>query len=215
MRVKTIMLPKEQTTCIKMTDKVEDAIAIIDEHGLLSLPVVDEQKFIGVLSKQYLYEEFFKRSYEREEFLKMQVSVFMKDKVETITPEFRIEEVAAQFITSKARFIPITDNKNNLLGIVTQQAVFKQYQKMFGKRYNSLVIYSYDSKGTLAKASETVAKAGGDIRNMLIMHTDVMNLVEIFIRIDAVDFDKVVKALEKQGFDIRDVRLGEVAESAK
>lgn len=206
MRVKTIMLTAEQTTCIRVKDTVENALTIIDEHGLLSLPVVDGKQFIGVLSKQYVYEEFFKKNLKKEDFLKQCVENFMKDRIETISPEMRIEEAASKFITSKARFIPITDNKGCFLGIVTQQAVFKQYQKMFGKRHNSLVIYSHDSKGTLAKACETIAKTGGDIRNMLIMQTDVMHLVEIFLRIEAPDFEKVVRGLEKQGFDVRDVR---------
>ena len=210
MRVKTIMLPIEQTTCIELTDTVGDAIRIINEQGLLSLPVVDGQKFIGVLSKQYVYEEFFNGESKKEEFLQKQVKEFMKDKIETISQEMRIEEAAAKFITSKVRFIPITDEKERLVGIVTQQAVFKQYHKLFGHRHNSLVIYSYDGRGTLAKICETIAKAGGDIRNMMLMHTDVMNLVEIFLRIDAKDFDKVVHALEKQGFDIRDVKYGDV-----
>ena len=57
----------------------------------------------------------------------------------------------------------------------------------------------------LAGICETVSKAGGDIRNMLVVHTDVMNLVEVFLRIDAEDFEKVVKALDKHKFDVRDV----------
>ena len=207
MRVKTIMLPYERLSCIKVTDTIETAIEIINMHELLSLPVVDGQNFVGVLSKQFVFEEYFRcDNCSKEEFLQKKVQEFMKTTIETISGEMRIEEAAAKFITSKVRFIPITDDSNQLLGIVTQQAVFKQYQKLFGHKHNSMVIYSYDSRGALAKMCETIAKAGGDIRNMMIMHTDVMNLVEIFLRIDAEDFDKVVKALTKQKFDVRDVK---------
>lgn len=210
MRVKTIMLPFERLSCIKVTDTIENAIEVINEQELLSLPVVDGQDFVGVLSKQFVFEEYFRcTDCSKEEFLQKKVQDFMKTKIDTISEDMRIEEAAAKFITSKVRFIPITDEKNNLKGIVTQQAVFKQYQKMFGHEHNSLVIYSYDSRGTLAKMCETIAKAGGDIRNMLVMHTDVMNLVEIFLRIDAEDFDKVVKALTKQKFDVRDIKYTE------
>ena len=210
MRVKTIMLPYQQLTCIKVTDTIEAAIDIINRHELLSLPVVDGKKFVGVLSKQFVFEEFFRcDNISKEEFLQKKVQEFMKTTIETIPEEMRIEEAAIRFITSKVRFIPITDKNGDLVGIVTQQAVFKQYQKMFGHKYNSLVIYSYDSRGTLAKMCETISRAGGDIRNMLVMHTDVMNLVEIFLRIDAEDFEKVVKALDKQKFDVRDVKYAE------
>lgn len=207
MRVKTIMLPYDRLSCIKVTDTIEEAINIINEHELLSLPVVDGRKFVGVLSKQFVFEEYFRCSdCSKEEFQQRKVQDFMKTTIETISEEVRIEEAAVKFITSKVRFIPITDENAQLLGIVTQQAVFKQYQKMFGQKDNSLVIYSYDSRGTLAKMCEVIAKAGGDIRNMLVMHTDVMNLVEVFLRIEAEDFEKVVKALTKQKFDVRDVK---------
>ena len=206
MKVKTIMLPFESISCIKVTDTVGTAIEVINRHQLLSLPVVDGQRFVGVLSKQFVFEEYFRlEDCGREEFLAKPVQEFMRTTIDTISEELRIEEAAARFITSKARFIPITDDKGMLLGIVTQQAVFKRYQALFGHEYNSLVIYSYDSRGMLAKICETVARAGGDIRNMLVTHTDVMHLVEIFLRIDAADFEKVVKALTRQKFDVRDI----------
>lgn len=206
MRVNTIMIPYGQLACIHVTDTVKSAIDIINEHGLLSLPVVDGQAFVGVLSKQFLFESYFEEGCGKQEFLDKKVQEFMKTKIETIPSDLRIEEAAAMFITSKVRFIPITDEHNQLMGIVTQQAVFKQYQKMFGHKHNSMVIYSYDSRGALARVCETIAKAGGDIRNMLVMQTDVMHLVEIFLRVDADDFEKVVKALEKQKFDVRDIK---------
>jgi acetoin utilization protein AcuB len=201
------MLPLKKITCIRITDTIEDAIRIIDEQQLLSLPIIDGTKFAGVLSKQYIYEEFFKEgNCEKQEFLQKKVQDFIKTTIETIPEDMWIETAAARFITSKVRFIPIADENNVLLGIVTQQAVFKQYQKMFGEKHNSLVIYTYDIRGTLGKICEAIAKTGGDIRNMMIQNTEVMNLIEVFFRIEAADFGKVVKTLEKHGYDIRDVK---------
>lgn len=210
MRVKAIMIPFSKLVRINLNDTLEHAMEVIDTNNLLSLPVVDGKKFIGVLSKQYTYEYYFKNwNKEKEEFLKEPVSLLMKDKIETVSENKRIEEVAVMFINSKVRFIPITDEDGNLQGIVTQQAVFKQYQKMFGQRHNSFVIYTYDYRGVLARIMETVAKSGGDIRNMLVSHTETIDLVEIFMRIECKDFKKVVKALEKQKFDVRDIKYEE------
>lgn len=207
MRVRAIMLPFAKLNCISVDDTVEKAIQIIDENGLLSLPVVNGREFIGVLSKQFVFEEFFRgECVSKEEFLQKKVQEFMRSKVDTMPEDMRIEEAAVRFISSKVRFIPVTNEYNQLLGIVTQQAVFKQYQKMFGEAHNSLVIYNYDNRGTLAKLAETITKAGGDICNLLVMPTEVMDLVEMFLRIEAKDFEKVVRALKKQGFDVRDIK---------
>ena len=160
MRVKAIMMPFSKLACISVENTVEEAMKIIDEQGLLSLPVVDGQQFVGVLSKQFLFEEFF-RNYTgtREEFAQRKVMEFMKTRIETIGENTRIEEAAAMFITSKVRFIPITNEQNKLLGIVTQQAVFKEYQKIFGNKHNSMAIYTYDIRGVLGKICELIAKS--------------------------------------------------------
>lgn len=210
MRVKAIMMPFKKLTCISVDNTVEEALQIIDEKGLLSLPVVNGQEFIGVLSKRYMFEEYF-RSYEgtKEDFLAKKVQEFMRTKVDTIGENTRIEEAAAQFITSKVRFIPITNDKNMLLGIVTQQAVFKEYQKIFGNKHNSMAIYTYDIKGVLGKICELISREGGDICNMMVIPTEVMDLAEVFLRVEAPDFERVVRALERRGYDVRDVKYND------
>ncbi len=58
MRVKAIMMPFSKLACISVENTVEEAMKIIDEQGLLSLPVVDGQQFVGVLSKQFCLRNF-------------------------------------------------------------------------------------------------------------------------------------------------------------
>ena len=100
MRVRAIMIPVNELTCIQIEDSLKKAIEIIDKNNLLSLPVVKEKQFIGVLSKQYTYEYFFKEYTEsKEEFLKQPVSMLMKSKVDSISENTQIEEAAALFIS--------------------------------------------------------------------------------------------------------------------
>lgn len=210
MRVKAIMMPFRELTCICVDNTVAEAMQIINERGLLSLPVVDGKQFVGVLSKQYLHEEYFNGfTGTREEFGARRVQEFMKTKIDTIGENTRIEEAAAMFITSKARFIPITNERNMLLGIVTQQAVFKEYQKIFGDKHNSMAIYTYDIRGVLGKICELIAKEGGDICNLMVIPTEVLDLAEIFFRVEAPDFERVVRSLVRHGYDVRDVKYKE------
>ncbi len=210
MRVKAIMMPFSRLACISVDNTVEEAMRIIDEQGLLSLPVVNGREFVGVLSKQYMFEEYFKNFQgTKDEFVAKKVQEFMKTKIDTISENTRIEEAAAKFITSKVRFIPITGDNNVLLGIVTQQAVFKEYQKIFGNKHNSMAIYTYDIKGVLGKICELIYKEGGDICNMMVIPTEVLDLMEVFLRVEAPDFERVVRALERRGYDVRDVKYND------
>ncbi len=206
MRVKVIMMPLKKVQCISIEQTIGEAMEMIDEHKLLSMPVVDGKKFIGVLSKQHTYESFFK-DYDctKEEFFQHKVSEMMKSRVETVSKETKIQEAAAQFISSKVRFIPVTDDKGNLEGIVTQQAIFKEYQKLFGTKYNSVIILCNDYKGTLSKMAEVISKAGGNIKNFVQIDTEIMNIQELHVSIQAENFQEVVAALKKNKFDVRDV----------
>ena len=198
------MKPLVDLKCISVDNTIEEALAIIDEYKLLSMPVVNRKKFVGALSKQHIYETYFKEfTGTKEEFVAQKVQEMMRTKMISISEDTPIEEAATLFISSKFRFIPVVDKKEELLGIVTQQAIFKEYQKLFGEDYNTVTIYSYDYKGTLAKIAETIAKNDGNIKNIVIINTETMGLQEIFVRIDSEHFDGVVKALVKKGFDVR------------
>lgn len=213
MRVKVIMMPLSEVKCISIDDTIGSAMKMIDEYHLLSMPVVEGKKFIGVLSKQHTYECFFKEyDCSKEAYFDLKVKELMKSKVETVDKEMRIDEAAAKFIASKVRFIPVTDKKGNLEGIITQQAIFKYYQKLFGSNYNTLTILCHDYKGVFAKICEIIAKAGGSIKNIVNVDTEVMGIQEFFLRIDTDDFGKVVKELEKNKYDVRHVQYAEKEE---
>lgn len=205
MLVKAIMIPFNQLQCLSVENTLDEALNIIEENRLLSLPVVDGKKFVGVLSKEHLYEEYFKNydGLSKIEFLKKKVKDMVRTKIMTINKELPIEDAAAIFITSKYRFIPITDEKDNLLGIITHQAIFKEYQKIFGDRTNVLTIYTSNFRGAIAKMTDIIAKAGGNIKNIVAIDTSVMNLQEIYLSIECDDFDKVVTTLKKNGYNIR------------
>lgn len=200
------MIPKKELRCIDYNSNIEQAIQVIDETNMLSLPVVDGEKFIGVLSKQFLYENFFRNeSCSREDFLKRPVADFMKDPVESCSIDTTIEEAASMFIASKVRFIPITDADGNLLGIIAQQAIFRFYQELFGTKHNSLMLLVDGYKGALARVADIIADAGGNICNLVSVDIGVMGLSELHVSIDAPDFDAVIDALNKNKITIRNI----------
>ena len=205
MRVKVIMLPFKDIQCISIDETIGDAMQRIDEYKLLTLPVVEGKEFKGVLSKQFTYETFFREyNCSKEEFLQLKVRELIRTKINTISKEMQIEEAAALFISSKVRFLPITNEKGELEGIVTQQAVFKHYQKQFGSpKYDSFTVLCHDNKGTLANIAEIIAKGGANIKNIVYIDTEVMGIQEIFFRVETKDFDRLLNFMKKNKLDVR------------
>jgi acetoin utilization protein AcuB len=205
MKVRAIMVPAKDLTILKPTDTARDAIDLIDKNGFLSLPVADGKKFVGFLSKQFIYDTFFKEDHpDIDEFLSRPVISFIHNRVNPVTPDLLIEEAADIFFKNKVRFLPVVDGNDQFMGIVTQNALFGVLTKIYGLHRSKISIYTDDFKGVLSRISEIIYKNDGNIKNIALIDTEVMGLQEISIRIDGKDTDKIVRKLEEKGFKVRE-----------
>lgn len=206
MLVRSIVTPANELMTVSTSDMAKTAFKMIEDNGFLSLPVVDDKKFIGFLSKQYIYDQFFaSKADSLEAFLEKPVSEFISEKVETVSEDLSVEEAADLFFNNKIRFIPVTDTYDNFVGIVTQKALFKIITKIYGLRDPKIVILMDDFKGLLAKLTEAISKQGANIVNIANIDTEVMGLQEVSIRVECEDLDKLVEKLKEKGYKVKDV----------
>lgn len=204
MRVRAIMTPAKDLTVLKPTDSAKHAIQLIEENGFLSLPVVEEWKFVGFLSKQFIYDTYFKeKNVDMDTFLNKPVSEFIFNEVDAVTPDIQIEEAADIFFKNKRRFIPVVD-QGEFLGIITQNALFGILTKIYGLHDPKISILTDDFKGVLSKIAEIISKNDGNITNIALLDTEVMGIQEISIRLEGKDIDKIVKKLEEKGYKVRE-----------
>ena len=79
------MMLFSRIACISVDNTRRRQCRSLTEQRLLSLPVVDGREFRRVLSKQYMFEEYFKNfNGTKEEFVAKRVEEFMKTKIDTI-----------------------------------------------------------------------------------------------------------------------------------
>ena len=68
MITRTIMTPEHQLIKLSPKQTLEEGLKIISDNSFLSLPVVEDKKFLGVLhAKNILEDLFLKRANEREQ----------------------------------------------------------------------------------------------------------------------------------------------------
>lgn len=205
MLVKNIMIPLKDLATIDIHDTIEHTLKVIDENNLLSLPVTDKKNFVGIISKNYIYEEYFKLNGDKEEFVQRKVSEFMKTKIDAVSMN-DIVEVSAQILANQnLRFIPVVDEKEQFCGIVTHKAIFRICTKILGFGHTRLVVTTRDSKGKLARLAEVINKQGGNIISIAEIDLEVMNLREIILRVDIDNVKRLVEAITDNGFIVRRV----------
>ena len=205
MLIRSLLTPVNKLTTLGLNDTVKSAIDIIEENGFLSLPVTDDDKFIGFLSKQYVYEKFFESgAKDFETFIHRPVSDFAYMKVEPVKDTLFIEEAADIFLNQQVRFLPVVNDFGKFLGIVTQKALFRVITKVYGLEDAKIVIHSDDFAGTLLKISDVIYKHGANITNIAQMDTEVMGIQEISIRLVGDNLEKLPEKLQAKGIKVKE-----------
>lgn len=205
MLVKNIMIPLQDLTTVAINDTVDHTIKLIDSRNLLSLPVVDGQNFVGIISKKYIFEEYFKMGGDKESFLQRSVSEFMKTKINSVNTKDIIEVPAEILSNHNLQFIPVVDEKEQFCGIVTHKAIFSVLTKILGFGHTRMVVTTRDFKGRLAKLAEVITKQGGNIISIAEIDLEVMNLREIVLRVDVENTKKLIEVITDAGFTVRRV----------
>lgn len=205
MLIRSILTPKEKLITLKLDDTIKEAIGSISDNGFLSLPVVDDKKFIGFLSKQYVYEKFLEsEEKDFEAFSEKPVRDFVYMKIEPVKDSIFIEEAADMFANNQVRFLPVVDSYGYFLGILTQKSLFEIITKVYGLKDAKIVIHSDDFAGTLSKIADIIYKHGANITNIAQMDTKVMGIQEISIRLDGNNLDKLVTKLQDKGIKVKE-----------
>lgn len=206
MHIKAILLPIEALSTVSTKDTINKALDIIEENNFLSIPVVDNKEFIGFISKKYIFETFFKSSdNDRVAFLQKPVKEFMKTRIPVLKENVLLDEAANIFLEGKVRFIPVVNDSDEFIGIITQKEIFKTFRKIYGIKDPRITIYTYDIKGNLAKITDIVSKNNGNITSIVQLNTEVMGLQEISLRIKTTNLNKIIARLKHHGFDVREV----------
>lgn len=206
MVVRSIVTPVSDLMIVSTSDLAKKAFDMIEENGFLSVPVVDNKKFVGFLSKQYIYDRFFaSKQLSLNDFLETTVGEFISEQVDTVSEDLSVEEAADLFFNNKIRFLPVEDSYGNFVGIVTQKSLFRIITKIYGLKDPKIVILMDDFKGMLAKLAEIISKHGANIVNIAHIDTEVMGLQEVSVRVECDDLDRLVEKLKEKGYNVKEV----------
>ncbi len=203
MLIRSILTPFDKLTTLGLNDTVKSAIDIIEENGFLSLPVTDGDKFVGFLSKQYVYEKFFDSGEKDfDTFLKKPVSEFAYMSLEPVKDSMFVEDAADIFFNNRVRFLPVVNETGKFLGILTQKSLFQVITKIYGLKDAKIVIHSEDFAGNLLKMADVVFKHGANITNIAQTEAQIMNIIETSIRLTGNNLEKLPEKLKAKGITV-------------
>jgi acetoin utilization protein AcuB len=173
-------------------DKVDEAAAIMKEHGFRRLPVVDEGLVVGFLSDRDLMKVMPSPAttlskYEVNSLLaKMTVKEIMTRNVITVSADAPIEEAALIMYKQKIGGMPVLSSTNTLVGIITETDIFKAFV--------DIMILTEPSTRITISGEDAVGVIHGVTTVFTDMGINIMSLVSAKKSSEAGKYDLVVRA---------------------
>ena len=206
MFVNNLMLSKEKLITVTPKITIGKALEIMDQNNFLSIPVVEDNKFYGAISKERIYTYYYEKCVDKKCLLSdFVVENVMRTDVPDINPMQEVEEAAQLLETRSVSFVAVVDNYGEFKGIVTHHAIFHQFTELFGlNKGKRLAVIAYDIQGQVSKLTKIITENKGDIISLVIIDPkSVTDVKEIVIRLDTENFDEIVSKVKIAGFKVQ------------
>jgi len=207
------MFVKERMTANPITTTenttVVEASEILRKHDFARLPVVKDDKLIGIITRDDLLKvspsEATTLSVWELNYLlsKLTVKDAMTKNPVTIKPEATLEEAALILRERKVGSLPVVDEKGKLVGIITESDIFDAFLDLMGLRQTGtrLTIDLENRIGVIADITETIKANGINIISLALFHrTNAAG--ELVLRLDSPESEPVIADLKSKGFKI-------------
>ncbi|WP_353097000.1 CBS domain-containing protein [Tissierella praeacuta] len=209
MFIRNYMLSKEKLTTVELGESLASALEKINNGNFLSLPVIDGDEFKGILMKEAVYRNYLESGKcNKDEYLNnTTVEEIYNSSYESIHSGERIEKASYLLKELRTPFLTVFDSNNKFVGILTHSAIFDAFSEIFGiDKGTRIVVNMFDLPGQLAKLTDVIKKENINIINFAIMDPKVLDLIQVILRVDTEDVDKLVDRIQSAGF-----KIGEVA----
>lgn len=193
----------------------QEALRLMQEKDFRRLPIVDKQgKLIGIVAERdLLYASPSPATslsvWEMNYMLsKIKVERLMSTDVITTSADAPIEEAAHLMVTNRIGGLPVVDEENQPVGMITETDLFKAFVELFSGGYSGLRITMEvpRGKGVLVRLSKTIYELGGDILSIGAYDLEDPTEDKLVMKIREVSKEQLVDTLEALGEHILDAR---------
>ncbi|MBB6452178.1 CBS domain-containing protein [Salirhabdus euzebyi] len=209
MFVKGIMKPKHRCFTTNLNETLTSVLNLLNKEDIQAVPVLEDNKFVGMISKQMIYQSFFEsKESNKEDFLASHKVVDLVDHADLhITDEAVFEKTLTTF--KDFSVLAVTDESKIFIGLVTRYDVLEQFESAFGMRKSGVRIAftSIESEGRISRLADIIQHFHGNVISLATFDETDKLARRIVLKIEKNEnVEKLTKRLEKSGFRILDVK---------
>lgn len=170
---------------------VEEALQLMKVHSIRHLPVIEEDKLVGLVTESSL------RPYLTADKLTLPIKEVMIINPIVIDPETSIDEAARIIYKYKIGGIPVI-NQGKLVGIITVTDILEAFIELMGILKASSRIDVIPAEDKLEEIIEEIKNRGGKIISIG-MDVSIHGEKVYFIRLEKMPLESLAYALENKG----------------
>lgn len=188
---------------------IPEAVALMIENNIRHLPVVDNGRVVGVLSKGDIDAAGPSRattfSAGEVAYLlnKLKVSKVMTRNPLTIAPDALLEEAALLMRNNKIEMLPVVDH-GRLVGVITESAILDSFIDILGfrDRGTRLWIEATDEPGVLANLTGIMGRHGANIIHLAVFRGEGLERATVVVGVNTLKTDDLEADLAANGFRV-------------
>jgi acetoin utilization protein AcuB len=198
-------MSKEVIT-VDADDTMQNAIYILQEQNIKILPVMDDVNLVGIITDRDLKKASPSdaTTLDMHELLfltsKIKVNELMKKQVHSAKPDDTVEEAAALLLEKKISGLPVLDEHNRLVGIITRSDIFRVllFLSGLGKKGIQFAIRIKDMPGIIKQVRELIHEYGGRTASILSSSDNAPDgYLNFYFRIYQIDREKLPSLLDR------------------
>jgi acetoin utilization protein AcuB len=195
---------------ITTNTSLKDALELVRSKSFRHLPVLDEDGgLVGIVTEKSLVYasptptttlSIFEVDYILS---RTRVGQVIQGSVITVGPDLPIEEAARVMIDHRIGCLPVVEDEK-LVGIISDTDIFRVFVEGLGGGHPSLriTVVVPEKVGSLAQVANRVAALGGNIHSLGIFWGDQPEDRVVAFRLEGVDRETAVQALEADGVQV-------------
>lgn len=184
---------------VTLDHKVQDCVDLMREHSIRHLPVVENQKLIGLVTESDLREVFLASLVED-----LTIEGVMIKEPLTVTPDTEIEDAAKLIYYHKIGGLPVVDDYAQVVGILTVADLVEAFIELMGllKSSSRIDVILGDDPEAFERVSGLIRSNGGEVISVGISGKDLGAERTYFFRLEKCDVDTIARALQEAGFEV-------------
>ena len=179
------------------------------QHNIKMLPVLEEDKLVGVVSKRDLdpastYDVFSRGNNELADLIDhIKIKMVMTKRPITVPPDATIDETAQKLLLHNISRAPVQNASQELVGVITKNDILQVLLSLTGinKKGIQLAVKIEDRPGAVKEVTDIIRDYGGRIANILSTGEGIQDgYFNVYMRVYGVDkltFERIKEVIQE------------------